>query len=198
MKTTDLPPRQIAGQHIDPLKIHADVSTKYRIHGPNPDKTASDMVQTPSQDRIRMSMHQRAKTCIQDLSQQIHQIDQAMETIDKKLGEMYASLETIIKQYPPYPPESAERIEGLRRFSALRKIIDQLTFPRQVEDLEKTLEGRKSYFGNDGLNIPDIGPDAGDDQILETLNKVKVAQDTHQRQRQDFLAGVNQALDRIG
>lgn len=144
-----------------------------------------------------MSMQQKAKTRIHDLSQQIHQIDQAMGTIDKKLGEMCASLERILKQYPPYPPESAERIEGLRRFSALRKIIDQLTFPRQVESQEKTLEGRKNYFGNDELNISDIGPDAGDDQIIETLNKVKAAQDNHQRQRQNFLSGVNQALDRI-
>ncbi|MGD9365256.1 MAG: hypothetical protein PVH87_06135 [Desulfobacteraceae bacterium] len=198
MKTPDIPPQQMPVQHINPPNDRTAVASNNQAIDPKLDKAACDGVKRPSLDRIKMSMQQRAKSRFEDLSRQIHQLDKTMETIDAQLGEMRASLERIVKQYPPYPPESAERIENLRRFSTLRKIIDQLTIPRQVDGLEKKPKDQKRYFGSEGLSIPEIGPNASDDQILEAFNKVKIAQSTHQQRRQDFLADVNQAFDRIG
>ena len=198
MKTPDILPRQMPAQHIDPLNDRTTVASNNQTIDPKSDKAASDVVKGPSQDRIKMSMQQGAKARFEDLSRQIHLLDQTMGTIDTQLGEMRASLENIVKQYPPYPPESAERIENLRRFSTLRKIIDQLTIPRQVDGLEKMPKDQEPYFGNDGLSIPEIGPDANDDQILEAFNKVKVAQSAHQQRRRDFFAYFNRAFDRIG
>lgn len=198
MKTPDIPTQQMPVQHIDPLNDRTAVASNNQAIDPDLDKAACDGVKRPSQDRIKMSMQQRAKARFEHFSRQIHQLDKTMETIDTQLGEMRASLERIVKQYPPYPPESAERIENLRRFSTLRKIIDQLTIPHQVDGLEKRPKDQQRYFGNNGLRIPEIGPDAGDDQILEAFNKVKVAQSAHQQRRRDFLADVHQAFDRIG
>ncbi len=200
MKTPEIPPQQIPGQHIDPLKNQAEVSpnNQNRSKNPIPKKAAPDAVTTPSRDRIRLNMQEMAKARFQDLSQQIHKIDQTMEAIDTKLGEMRVSLETIVKHYPPFPPESAERIESLRQFSTLRKIIDQLSAPRQDKELGNILKDRNSQIGHDALNIPDIGPEASDDQVHQTLNKVKVAQNSHQKRYQGFLDEVNQALNRIG
>ncbi len=200
MKTPDIPPQQIPDQLIDPIKDQAKVSPNSRTSSKNPipNKAAPDAVTTPSRDRIRLNMQEMAKARFQDLSQQIHKIDQTMEAIDTKLGEMRVSLETIVKHYPPFPPESAERIESLRQFSTLRKIIDQLSAPRQDKGMENILKDQKSPFGNDGLNIPDIGPDASDDQVFEALNEVKAAQITHQKRHQGILTEVNQAFNRIG
>jgi hypothetical protein len=198
MKTPDIPPQQIPVQHFDPPNKGTAVAPNNRTTDPKPDKAVSHGVRQPCQDHIKMNMQQRAKTRFGHLSRQIRQIDKTMETIDTRLGEMRASLERIVKQYPPYPPDSAERIENLRRFSTLRKIIDRLTIPRQLEGLEKIPKDQKSYLDNNGLHIPEIGPDASDHQIIETFDSVKVAQSIHQQRRREFLADVNQAFSRMG
>lgn len=200
MKTPDIHPQQLPLQQVDPHKDQTDLShqQRYRPNDPVHERTAYEVDQTPSRDRIRLNMQERAKARFQELSYQIHNINQTMETVDAHLGEMRVSLETIVKHYPPFPPESAERIESLRQFSTLRKIIDQLSTPRQADSVENLFKDRKSPFGKDGLDIPELGPDAGDDQILTTLNKVKTAQIVHQKRHHAFLDEVNQAFDRIG
>ena len=161
-------------------------------------RTAPEELKLPSQDRIRMSIQENAKERFRDLSQQVHSIDRTMSTLDRHLGDMRKSLEKIVKQYPPYPPESAERIENLRRFNALRKIIEQLTFPHKENDPDIITENRNQVVGPDAISLPEIGPKAEDGQIAALLEKVKGAQYSHRQKHQRFIAEANEAIDQIG
>jgi hypothetical protein len=200
METPEIHQQRSPIQQIDPIKGQANTSAKAQAQPITPisDRSFADVVKMPSQERIRMSMHERAKGPFQEIAQQIHKIDQDMETIDTQLDGMLESLETIVKQYPPYPAESAERIDNLRRFSALRQMIDQLTFPRQNDAVAKAPPGGNQSLGMEKMAIPKIDPNASDDQILETLNTVKIAQSKHQLRREEFLAVANRILDQIG
>ncbi len=52
-----------------------------------------------------------------------------LNEIEDYIDRMKAQLERIIKNFPPFPPGSGERIRLLQNFSAFRKLIAQLTIP---------------------------------------------------------------------
>jgi hypothetical protein len=70
---------------------------------------------------------------INELSNEIAQKARTDDMMLDKLGDyidrMKAQLERIIKNFPPFPPGSEERINLLRGYAAFRKLIDQLTIP---------------------------------------------------------------------
>jgi hypothetical protein len=45
------------------------------------------------------------------------------------LEEMKATLEKVMKSFPPFPPGSEERVQELKRYATLRAQIDRLTLP---------------------------------------------------------------------
>ena len=55
--------------------------------------------------------------------------DKAMGEIEANIEQMESEVEMFLKQYPPYPPGSEDRVKYLSRFAMLRKQIDQLTVP---------------------------------------------------------------------
>ena len=59
------------------------------------------------------------------------------EKADSYLEQMKEQLERIIKQFPPFPPGSEDRVKALRAFSSFRKMMDQLTLPPPEEVLTK-------------------------------------------------------------
>jgi hypothetical protein len=67
------------------------------------------------------------------------------EKLDRYLEQMKEQLERIIKQFPPFPPGSEDRVKALRAFTFFRKMIDQLTLPPRNEVLmESTKQSRLS------------------------------------------------------
>ena len=52
---------------------------------------------------------------------------------------MKARLLRIVKNFPPFPPGSEERVKILRSFNLFRKQIDQLTIPPVVRDAMKIM-----------------------------------------------------------
>jgi hypothetical protein len=70
---------------------------------------------------------------INDSSNEVAQKQQTRDKILKGVGDyadrMKAQLGRIIKNFPPFPPESKDRIMLLRSYSGFRKLIDQLTIP---------------------------------------------------------------------
>jgi flagellin-like hook-associated protein FlgL len=129
--------------------------------------------------------------------------DLAMETMETYIDQMKAELERIIKNYPPFPPGSEERVKFLRSFTALRRQIDQLSFaPDYKQDLKITADSMnvpragdwKAVVGNrgsrpaipdqqvsidaTGLNIPELSENATDAEIqaaIESLQDAKKA-----------------------
>ena len=123
----------------------------------------------------------------------IRTADEAIQSIGTQIDEMKTALTTIVKQYPPFPPGSEERVAILKSFSALRRQIDALSFPREDAGAQRILSPAekddkmpsKVDLGNDqlgikvhrlptttgpeGLDIPDLPLNADDEQIQETL-----------------------------
>lgn len=187
------------------------------------DSTAAidfEIIKTPSQDRIRLNKLEATNSRTQEIAQQIRQVNQTIETIDSHLSDMRTKLEGIVKIYPPYPPGSTERIEALRQFSALRKMIDRLTRPVWDDSVTNLLSaadgpagaanletpssenklsaGRQSlHLGQGGLDIPDISANASDEQISVALDSIIAAQTTLQARHHGFIAAANRIISEL-
>jgi hypothetical protein len=64
-----------------------------------------------------------------DIAQKKRTYDNNINEIEDYIDRMKAQLERILKNFPPFPPGSEDRIQILRTFAAFRKLIDQLTIP---------------------------------------------------------------------
>jgi uncharacterized phage infection (PIP) family protein YhgE len=219
MKVEELAPATMPGGNLD-QHSHRTHQTNKSISA---DKTAtidSKIEKTPSLDRIRFNRLEAANSQAQQIAQQIRQVNESMETINSHLSEMRAKLEHLVKIYPPYPPDSTERIEALRQFSALRKMIDQMT--RSVRDDgmtnilsaaddptdgtdQATAGGKNKLYlshqslhpGQGGLDIPDISINASDDQISGALDRTIAAQAVMQVRRHSFVSDANRIISEL-
>ena len=55
--------------------------------------------------------------------------EKSFQKIDDYIERMKAQLEQIVKQFPPFPPGSEDRVRALRAYAYFRNLIDQLTIP---------------------------------------------------------------------
>ncbi|MFZ1987057.1 MAG: hypothetical protein WAU91_21775 [Desulfatitalea sp.] len=179
-------------------------------------------VTTPSPDRILINELEGANDEIRTIAQQIRAVDYTMGTIEKNLQQMTASLEEIVKQYPPYLQNNEERITALRQFGGLRQLIDQLTMPPPDDSPSKILGDKKRFAeagdweltiakdqppviirhqpvhsGVDGLNLPALATDASDQLVHKALGKMSSSYAALQRKRQGFAADANRAMAAI-
>jgi hypothetical protein len=126
--------------------------------------------------------------------------DQAMGEIETNIEQMESEVEMFMKQYPPFPPGSEDRIKYLSRFAMLRKQIDQLTFPPdagaqtimgqspqgQQGPWDIQIGGKKSgqsirthslHAGQGGLGLSEITTQADDGQVREFKNSLGAARE---------------------
>ncbi len=147
--------------------------------------------------------------------------DRAMGSIASLIGVMKEDLQGIVKNFPPFPPGSQERAEYLRSFSALRKQIEQLTFPPQHDGASKimadsavtgengdwqvpvatgeplTIRREEVHVGPRGLNIPDLPGSASDAEIAAALKKLESAAATLAERRAGLAADAAGVLTAI-
>lgn len=125
--------------------------------------------------------------------------DASLREIGQRLGQMRDTLQQVIKQYPPYPLESRERMEFLNSLSGLRKQIDALTLPPPnrepvtligdpsrepgAGDLTFTLDGeartlhaQPAHSGAEGLDLPELAPQASMEEVEQAYVQVQQAQ----------------------
>jgi archaellum component FlaC len=118
----------------------------------------------------------------------IRMADKAMGEIETNVEQMESEVEMFIKQYPPFPPGSEDRIKYLSRFALLRRQIDQLTIPPdagarsiigpsesgQTKTFEIEIGGRKIgnpirrqpvHTGYEGLDLPEISAESNDEEV---------------------------------
>lgn len=110
---------------------------------------------------------EKYKAALNEAAAIINGADGAMAAIDGNLKAMRKDLEEIVKNFPPYPQGSDDRVRMLKSFNALRQQIDALTIPPVKHD------------GTDGAAVladPAVVPNAGS----AVLGNVKVgAQEVH-------------------
>jgi flagellin-like hook-associated protein FlgL len=153
------------------------------------------------QDSIAFKGLQRVNDDLSYVATSVRNADAAMGTINEYVEQMKAQLDAIIKNYPPYPSGSQERVRFLRMFNGLRTQIDQLSAPpgdmggRQImadpsvaagdwtvpvgtDGASVTIRKQEVHTGATGLNIPTLADTATDAEIAAARENLDTAQAT--------------------
>ncbi len=85
------------------------------------------------QNHSKWSELQRINDSLNEVAQKKQTSDKILNQVEDYIDRMKAELERIIKNFPPFPPGSEDRIEMLRKYVGFRKLIDQLTIPPPEE-----------------------------------------------------------------
>lgn len=152
----------------------------------------------------------------------VRSADETMQKIDEQIEQMKNRLMQYVKYYPPFGQNNQERVKLLKRFSAFRKQIDQLTIPAdnfgamkimadpsvnsEAGDWEIDLNtpgnrlaihSRQVHTGPAGLNIPELPGEATDQDIDDAMNNLESAQSTLRQRRSDLAADFEHILDQM-
>ena len=87
----------------------------------------------PDNDHATINRLDSQNTDRNHYARQIRAFDQKMDKINTQIKSMKKELSVIVKNYPPFPPGSEERISRLSRFNSFRKQIEQLSVPPTPE-----------------------------------------------------------------
>ena len=125
-------------------------------------------------------------------------------------------MQRIIKNYPPFPPGSEERVKRLKSVNAFRRFIDQLTIPPPNEEfasktvpdhdvVSKTNDSQKMSGENKlhqtvpaGLDIPQLPEGADDEEVHAFIQKLDAAGEMLRQMRSDlatYAAEVGESYD---
>jgi hypothetical protein len=177
----------------------------------SPKEGSSGSVQV-SQSRPAFDDLQAFNATLNSVATSIKVADTTMGKIKTLIDQMIEQLGRILKNYPPFPPGSEERVKFLRAFAALRKQIDQLSFSSKDEGALKitadpavvpqagdwnlviggngppvTIHSQQVHTGPTGLNIPELPENATDKEISVAIKNLDDARKTL-GQRQSGLA----------
>jgi len=173
----------------------------------SPKEGASEWAQV-NQSSSAFDNLQAINSILNSVAMSIRIADTAMEKIKTYIDQMKEQLGRIIKNYPPFPPGSEERVRFLRSFNTLRQQIDQLnispddegalrivTDPSTVSAVGNwrvtagenrpggMIHSQEVNTGPTGLNIPELPENATDEQIYVALrNLEEVRKALNQRQ----------------
>jgi hypothetical protein len=118
-----------------------------------------------------------------DQAVEVRQSDQALAEAEGILGVAEDALGGIVKRYPPYGPNSPERIELLNQVTGLKKQIEALNFPpeaaEQVKELDPVLKELLGLAEEMPSEIPD-------EALAALLEKVEAAKSIVTGQRDEM------------
>jgi hypothetical protein len=106
------------------------------------------------------------------LSKNIRSVVATLTKVGDVIGEMNETLAKIVKNYPPFPPDSSERKDLLMSYISLRKEILGMTFPPPPQPLyerDTTHWDKLGYTdkGNIESNVPELSSTAPDTWLQE-------------------------------
>ena len=130
--------------------------------------------------------------------------DENMGKIENYIDRMKTELKRIVKNYPPFPPGSEERVKRLKSIAAFRRLIDQLTIPPPNEEFtaktvpdhdvvskinysQKVLsESNLHQTMHDELDIPELPEDANDEKVYAFAEKLDAAGEMLRQSKSDL------------
>lgn len=107
----------------------------------------------------------------------LRQTNEGLAAVNAIAEQMRASLDKIIKNFPPYPIESKERMEQLMSYSSLQKQILSLMIPPPpqpvYEKVKHLWEGLTSGIGS-AVQTPTLPQDAPDSHVNAAAKQLDV------------------------
>jgi hypothetical protein len=171
---------------------------------------------------FEFSVPQSEHSAVNMIADSVRQSDLAMLDIEKQIHQMKARLTEHVKNFPPFLPGSEERVKLMKRFSAFRQQINQLTFPPDNPgaahimadpaisgssadwkvDLDNhnhqmTIRRQPVHTGPNGLNIPELPETATDEEIQVALDNLDSAKELIVHRRSDLAAEFKQILSQM-
>ena len=159
------------------------LSAGKKVHAPEEDPTLGEKVNKGGSAYHRF---QAINARLNRVAMNVRVIDQIMDTIGRYLEEMKAQLERIIKNFPPFPPGSEERVKILRSCNALRKQIDQMTFSLKNQGAIKVPANPTMVTetkDSKDLSIPKLSETATDQEIAAAIESLNAAKQAFQESR---------------
>ncbi|MDY6953357.1 MAG: hypothetical protein SWE60_17750, partial [Thermodesulfobacteriota bacterium] len=108
-----------------------------------------------------------------------------VETAERYVDRMQAELGRMVKNFPPFPLGSEERVQKLKTLNSYRKIVDQLTFPQndEVSTGAATPEAAQGvHRGSQEREIPGLAHGATDEEVRASVQElVKAKEELGQR-----------------
>lgn len=118
--------------------------------------------------------------------------DQKLSSAADSIDKMKGALEGIVKNYPPFLPESSERKELLMSYSSLRKELLKLTFPPPPPPIyEKVQHQWQDLFQKDesssSILLPgELESSTPDSDLKTTISDLTTLHDSIQSVRSDL------------
>ena len=139
--------------------------------------------------------------------------DENMGKIENYIDRMKTELQRIVKNYPPFPTGSEERVKRLKSINAFRKLIDKLTIPPPNEEFaakimpdhdvvaktnysQKVLSESNLYQTRpEGLDIPQLPESADDEEVHAFIEKLDAAREMLGQMRSELTAGASKIAE---
>ena len=115
-----------------------------------------------------------------EAAQRLRKMEQRMGQIEKTISSVKEELNTMRRTLPPFPPGSQERVRILKSYIGLRKLIEELTIPPEV-DLK---------MFKDEIQIPELGNQSTDKEVDAALLVLDKTRQTIQDKRASLEAGI--------
>jgi hypothetical protein len=176
----------------------------YRSAG-NEQQTAQQTVQ--GQEPVSLSLQRNSNTMgrLETVNEEknlfarnIRATDKALQEISTAVEKMKSHLDTIVKNWPPFPPDSSERKDLLMSYAALRKQILSMTFPPPPPPVyeKNTSLWEKFGYNNDAQQlshtVPDITETATDVQVSSARDGIETLQAAVSQGRSELVRAVTE------
>ena len=167
------------GVQLEPMAGAAKINS-----APSPKKpvSADSAIEIPKEVHVELSNFstnelQQFNANFNSALKTIRLADRSLAEIETKAEQMQSEMQTFLKMYPPYPPESEKRVSLLKNYAAIRNQIEQFSIPQDTFDSD-IIERRfhDSLEGLENLELPELSMASNDKEIKEaakTLGQVK-------------------------
>lgn len=157
-------------------------------------------------DRVRLGVDRLkgTRSRLNSAARTIRVAEETMGKIEGHIDRMKTELQTMIKNYPPFPPGSEERVKRLKSVKGLRKLIDQLTIPPPNEEFAAKImsdhdvvsknndsqkmsgENKLHQTGFEGLGIPQLPESADDEEVHVFIKELDAAREMLRQMRSEL------------
>ena len=147
------------------------------------------------------------------VAETIRVADENMGKIENYIDRMKTELQRIVKNYPPFPPGSEERVKRLKNVNAFRRLIDQLTIPPPKEEFaaknvsdhdvfsktnyaqKMSGENKLHQTGSERFDIPELPEGADDDEVHSFIEKLEAASEMLGQMRSELAANASKIAE---
>jgi len=163
----------------------------------------------PSEGHFGVDRLETIHSTFNSVARTIRVADENMGKIENYIDRMKGELQRIVKNYPPFPPGSEERVKRLKSINAFRRLINQLTIPPPNEEFAAKImsdhdvvsktnysqkmsgENKLHQTGLERLGIPQL-PEGADDEALHAfIEKLGAAREMLGQMRSELAAGAS-------